>query len=222
MQNNTIKKELPIAILITVAFSVLLMDNLFNSQLENSFTRSDGIVILLFFLVFIYYLINMARKKEEGNEEEKYMPMFKSVAFTVGGIFAIILGSNLVVDSASYLAGAIGISEKMISLTIIALGTSLPELVTSVIATKKGEYDIAIGNVVGSNIFNLGVVIGIPVMLFGGIQQISFNYIDIVVMILSALMLFLFSLKDRKISKKEGIVFLALFLIYYGYVIYAG
>ena len=222
VQNNTIKKELPIAILITVAFSVLLMDNLFNSQLENSFTRSDGIVILLFFLVFIYYLINMARKKEEGNEEEKYMPMFKSVAFTVGGIFAIILGSNLVVDSASYLAGAIGISEKMISLTIIALGTSLPELVTSVIATKKGEYDIAIGNVVGSNIFNLGVVIGIPVMLFGGIQQISFNYIDIVVMILSALMLFLFSLKDRKISKKEGIVFLALFLIYYGYVIYAG
>jgi cation:H+ antiporter len=107
----------------------------------------------------------------------------------------------------------------MISLTIVALGTSLPELVTSVTATKKGEYDIAIGNVVGSNIFNIGIVIGIPVALLGGISSISFSYIDIAVMIFSALLLFLFSLNDHKLSKKEGIIFLIAFVIYYSYVI---
>lgn len=223
VKNDTVKKELPIALLITIAFSVLLMDNLFDVNATNAFTRNDGIVIFLFFLVFIYYLVNMARKKEVVEDEEtKYMSIPKALLFTAGGIVAIVLGSNFVVDSASYLAKAIGISEKMISLTIIALGTSLPELVTSVVATKKGEYDIAIGNVVGSNIFNLGIVIGIPVMLLGGIPQASFNYIDIAVMILSALLLFLFSLKDKKISKKEGIIFLLVFLVYYGYVIYMG
>ena len=107
----------------------------------------------------------------------------------------------------------------MISLTIVALGTSLPELVTSVTATKKGEYDIAIGNVVGSNIFNLGVVIGIPIALLGGINNINFSYIDITIMIISALLLFLFSFNDHKISKKEGIIFLITFVIYYSYVI---
>ena len=108
----------------------------------------------------------------------------------------------------------------MISLTIVALGTSLPELVTSVTATKKGEYDIAIGNVVGSNIFNIGVVIGIPITLFGGIASINFSYIDIAVMIFSALLLFIFSFNDRKISKIEGITFLLTFIIYYSYVIF--
>ena len=108
------------------------------------------------------------------------------------------------------------------ALTIIALGTSLPELVTSVTATRKGEYDIAIGNVVGSNIFNIGMVIGIPIAVLGGIQQISINYIDLITMIISAFLLFIFSLNDRKISKYEGTVFLILFVTYYSYVIYRG
>ena len=115
-----------------------------------------------------------------------------------------------------------GISERLISLTIIALGTSLPELVTSLTATKKGEYDIAIGNVVGSNIFNLGMVIGIPISIFGGISKITFNYIDLIVMIGSALLLFIFLFKDRKITRKEGLIFLLVFVIYYSYVIYQG
>ncbi len=108
----------------------------------------------------------------------------------------------------------------MISLTIIALGTSLPELVTSVMATKKGEYDIAIGNVVGSNIFNIGIVVGIPVAIFGGINKISFNYIDLIIMIVATVFLFIFSRNDYKISKKEGIVFIILFIAYYSYVIF--
>ena len=220
VKNNTVKRELPITLLFTTLFIVLLSDNLLGSG-DNSFTRSDGIVLLLFFLVFIYYLISMARNKI-GNDEEKYMPIFKSIIYTVLGIVAIVLGSNMVVDSATKLATIIGVSEKLISLTIIALGTSLPELVTSITATRKGEYDLAIGNVVGSNIFNLGIVIGLPVSLFGGISNISFNYIDLIVMFLSVFLLFIFSLSNKKISKKEGIIFLILFVIYYSYVIFMG
>ena len=222
VKDNTVKKELPITLLMTAIFTVLLSDKLFDKGFNNTFTRSDGIVIILFFLVFVYYLIKMARNKIDKKQDEKYMSMKKAILFTILGIGGIIIGSNLVVENASAIARTIGISERMVALTIIALGTSLPELVTSVTATRKGEYDIAIGNVVGSNIFNIGMVIGIPIALFGGIQQISINYIDLTAMIASALLLFIFSYNDRKISKYEGSIFLIMFLVYYGYVIYRG
>ena len=221
VKNNTVKKELPTTILITTLFIVLLSDSLFD-RVASTFTRSDGIVLLLFFLVFIYYLVGMVKNKVEEDSKENYMPLMKAFAYTIFGIVAIILGSNLVVHNASSLASLIGVSQKMISLTIIALGTSLPELVTSITATKKGEYDIAIGNVVGSNLFNLGVVIGLPVALLGGISKINFNYIDLIVMLVSAILLFFFSVNDRKISKKEGFILLTLFVVYYGYVIFVG
>lgn len=221
VKNNTVKKELPITMLITTLFAVLLSDSLFDKGVVNSFTRCDGVVLLLFFLVFIYYLIGMTRNKIDDNQEEsEVMPIGKAALFTILGIAGIVLGSNFVVDSASDLAAAIGVSERLISLTIIALGTSLPELVTSITATRKGEYDIAIGNVVGSNIFNIGMVIGVPVAIFGGIGVITFSFIDLIVMLLSAILLFVFSFKDYKISKKDGIVFLVLFVIYYAYVIF--
>ena len=161
----------------------------------------------------------MMRNKIEDEEDTNLPSLKKSIVLTLLGLIGIVLGSNFVVDSASGLAKIIGISERMISLTIVAIGTSLPELVTSVTATKKGEYDIAIGNVVGSNIFNIGVVIGIPIALIGGIVSINFSYIDITIMIVSALLLFLFSLNDHKISKKEGTIFLIIFVIDYSYVI---
>lgn len=222
VKDNTVKKELPITLLMTAIFVVLLSDKLFDKGFSNTFTRSDGIVILLFFLVFVYYLIKMARNKIDNSQDEKYMSMKKAILFTILGIVGIVIGSNLVVENASAIARTIGISESMVALTIIALGTSLPELVTSVTATRKGEYDIAIGNVVGSNIFNIGMVIGIPIALFGGIQQISINYIDLITMIVSAFLLFVFSYNDRKISKYEGSIFLIMFVVYYGYVIYRG
>ena len=221
VKNNTVKKELPTTILITTLFIVLLSDSLFD-HVASTFTRSDGIVLLLFFLVFIYYLVGMAKNKVEEDSKENYMPLMKAFAYTIFGIVAIILGSNLVVHNASSLASLIGVSQKMISLTIIALGTSLPELVTSITATKKEEYDIAIGNVVGSNLFNLGVLIGLPVALLGGISKINFNYIDLIVMLVSAILLFFFSVNDRRISKKEGFILLTLFVVYYGYVILMG
>ena len=220
VKNNTVKKELPITMLITTLFAVLLSDHIFDNNVVNCFTRGDGIVLLLFFSVFLYYLISMSRKKIDVDQDEKpAMSLSKSFIWTIGGIAAIVLGSNAVVDSATYLAKAMGVSERLISLTIIALGTSLPELVTSITATRKGEYDIAIGNVVGSNVFNIGIVIGLPVAILGGIEKIAFSYIDLIVMIASAILLFIFSLKDNKISKKEGLVFLLIFVVYYTYVI---
>jgi cation:H+ antiporter len=161
-------------------------------------------------------------RKNEQMEEKELMPLWKSLLYTIIGILMITFGSNLVVDNASNIAKTLGVTEKMIGLTIIALGTSLPELVTSITAAKKGESDLAIGNIVGSNIFNIGIVMGIPVAIFGGIKTINFNEIDLLVMLVSSLLLFLFLIKDKKITRNEGIVFLIIFIIYYSYVIISG
>ena len=220
VKNNTVKKELPITLLMSTLLFTLLSDNLFDSKITNMFTRGDGFVLLLFFLVFIYYLISLMRNKTEEVNEEKLMKLPKAILLTVLGITGIVLGSNYVVDSASHIAEMLGVSQRMIGLTIIAMGTSLPELVTSVIATKKGEYDIAIGNVVGSNIFNFGVVIGLPVLLFGSIPNITYNLVDLMMMLASAALLFIFSYNDYKIKKNEGIIFIIMFVLYYSYVIF--
>ncbi len=215
VKNNTVKKELPITLLLTSLLIVLMSDQFINHQ-ENILTRGDGITLLLFFLVFIYYLISMMRNKtNEIEEDETIYPLWKSILYTIGGIIAIIVSSNLVVNSATSIASKIGVSERIIGLTIIALGTSLPELVTSVVATKKGEYDIAIGNVVGSNIFNIGIVLGIPIALFGKIPVGTFSVIDLGFLFASAFVLFAFSANDYKIRKYEGICLLLMFLIYY-------
>ena len=220
VKNNTVRKELPILLMLTIAFAVLISDHFFSFDMSNSFSRGDGVILILFFGVFLYYLISMTRKKVDDDLEETYPSLKKSFFLTVIGLLGIVFGSNFVVDGASELAKVIGISERMISLTIVALGTSLPELVTSVMATRKGEFDIAIGNVVGSNIFNIGMVLGVPVALFGGITNISFSNIDLLVMILSAFLLFLFAFNDHKISRKEGTLFLVLFVVYYLYVVF--
>lgn len=216
VKNATVKKELPITLLLTTLLIVLMSDKLLSNQ-ENLIDRGDGITILLVFLVFIYYLISMMRNKVDKTEDEseKVYGIFKSIAYTVVGIIAIVLGSNFVVNSATNIAEELGVSERIIGLTIIALGTSLPELVTSMVATKKGEYDIAIGNVVGSNIFNIGVVLGIPISIFGSINVGTFSYIDLIFFFLAAFMLFVFSANDYKIRKIEGLMLLFMFLVYY-------
>ncbi len=219
VKNNTVKKELPIVLLLTMLLIVLISDNLFSLG-NNMFTRQDGIIILLFFTVFIYYLISMIRNKVDKNEEKPKFGLVKSIILSIFGIVGIVLGSNLVVKNASSIASILGISQRMISLTIVAFGTSLPELVTSVMAVKKGEYDIAIGNVVGSNIFNIGIVLALPVALFGGINHIVFNYVDLIMLLFSAVLLFVFSFRDRKINKYEGVAMLLLFTVYYSYVIF--
>ena len=123
-------------------------------------------------------------------------------------------------DSASKIASILGVSERMISLTVVALGTSLPELVTSIVSAKKGEQDLLIGNIVGSNIFNIGIVLALPVALFGGISGIGFSYIDLIMLMISAFMLFIVSKNDKVINKIEGIIMIITFIVYYSYVIF--
>ena len=221
VKDNTVKKEIPLTILFSVLLTVLSFDNIFDKNIANVITRTDGIVILLFFIVFIYYLASIAKNNNEGNEEAPYK-IGKSLLFVLIGLVGIVAGSNLVVDNASAIAKALNVSEKMISLTIVALGTSLPELVTSVQAARKHENDIAIGNIIGSNIFNIGIVIGLPCALIGNINVGTFNYIDMFTMIGAAILLFLLTFKKRKLDKGEGLIMLLIFIVYYGYVIIGG
>ena len=173
-------------------------------------------------MIFIYYLLNLSFKEKNDEMYENKMPLFKSLIIMIVGIIMIILGSNLVVDSACNIASYMGVSKKLISLTIVALGTSLPELVTSLIATIKNENEIAVGNIVGSNIFNIGIVIGVPTILFGTIRNIKIDYVDIIVLLLSVYLLYIFSFYNRKLSRKEGIIFIIIFIVYYSLVILGG
>lgn len=220
VKSNTVRKEIPIVILMSSLLFILIKDDLFVSSVINEISRNDGIVILLFFTIFVYYLISIVRNKHDNDADE--MAKFgitKSILFTVLGIVCIVMGSNVVVDSASAIATILGVSERMVSLTVVAFGTSLPELVTSIVSIKKGEQEILVGNIVGSNMFNIGMVLGIPVTLFGSVPAVGFSIIDLIVMLVSALLLFLFSFKNYKINKFGGIVMLIIFVIYYSYVI---
>ena len=221
VKTATVRKEIPVLVLMTLGFAAVLSDKLFGLS-ENLFTRQDGVILLLFFGIFIYYLFGMLNRKSNMVEEEdegEPVNLAKSIAMIVFGLLAVVLGSDLVVRGASDIAANFGVSERLISLTIVALGTSLPELVTSVIATKKGEYDIAIGNIVGSNIFNIRIVAGLPVAIFGGVAGGAFSIVDVVALVISPIVLFIFAKNDQKISFKEGLAFLVLFVVYYGYVI---
>ncbi|MFV0249783.1 MAG: calcium/sodium antiporter [Bacilli bacterium] len=219
VRNSTVRKELPITLLLSSLLIILFIDNLFDKTAINQISRSDGLVLLLFFTVFIYYLFSIVRNKSNDQKEPAAYNIPKSILLTILGLIGIVIGSTLVVDGASFIANYLGVSQRMISLTIVALGTSLPELVTSVMAAKKGELDIAIGNIVGSNIFNLGVVLGMPVALFGSVIPTSFSYLDLIMLLISTIMLFMFSYTKRTISKNEGIIMLITFVIYYSIVI---
>lgn len=218
VKSNTVKKEIPIVMLISGLLFFLAKDNLFVSSV-NEITRNDGFIILLFFTIFIYYLISIMRNKTDEDSNEAPLSMFKSILFTIFGIACIVIGSNVVVDSASKIATILGVSQRMIALTVVAFGTSLPELVTSIVSVRKGEQEILVGNIVGSNIFNIGIVTGVPVALFGGIPAVGFSMIDLIAMIVAAILLFVFSFKDRRIDKFEGIIMLIIFIVYYTFVI---
>lgn len=223
VKNNTVKKEIPFTFLISLALVTLLLDKPINGDTVNQITRSDGIIIVLFFSVFIYYLISVMRNKVDNNVDEENGPKYKmgkSIIFTILGIIAIIIGSDLVVDSASKIAEIMGVSQRLISLTIVAIGTSLPELVTSIVATRKKEQDLVIGNIIGSNVFNICVVLGLPVAIFGGITAVGFTYLDMFMLVASALILFIFAHNDKTITKWESVFMLLCFIVYYSYVIF--
>ncbi len=216
IRKDTIRKEIPICILISSLLVVLFLDSQLNSAEINQITRSDGIAILLFFAIFLYYLISMALHSKDKNKREKpKWKLGKSLFFTLLGLAGIVFGSNFVVDSATFLAGAIGISERVIALSVIALGTSLPELVTTVVASRKGENELALGNILGSNIFNICIVLGVPVAIFGSVTPESFAVLDLVALVGSATLLFVFSVTNHKINRFEGAMMLTIFAAYY-------
>lgn len=213
---NTVHKELPLCMLISTLLAVLVLDSFLNGG-EDQFTRSDAIVVILFFLVFLYYLITLAKQSRENkeNEQAKYK-LWKSLLFVLLGLAGIVLGSEMVVRNATAIAEAIGWSERLIALTVVAFGTSLPELVTTIVASRKGEQDLAIGNIIGSNIFNICIVLGVPVAIFGAISVAGFRVLDIIMLVASAAMLFVFAFTKRKLGRAEGIIMLVTFVLYYG------
>lgn len=226
VNKETIRKEIPILLLISTALVVLFLDSSINqSAVMNAITRNDAIICLLFFAIFLYYLIAMAFRNREAKQVKKEKPKYKmglACLMTVIGLAGLIGGSQLVVNNATEIAHAVGVSDRIIALTIIALGTSLPELATTIIAARKKETDLIVGNIIGSNIFNICIVMGLPVAIFGTITPESFQMVDIVMLVLSALLLFIMTRRDEKVTRREGALMLLVFLVYYGYIVYEG
>lgn len=222
VQKDTVSKELPLLLLISTALIVLILDVNLGGAMINTFSRADAIICLLFFAIFIYYLVALARKnkKELKKVDPPKYKLGKSFFFVILGLACIVGGSQLVVNSASFIAGAIGISERIISLTVIALGTSLPELVTTITAARRGESDLLVGNIVGSNIFNICIVLALPVAIAGGITPNNFQTIDLIMLIFSTILVCLLARRDHKISRFDGVLMLVIFTIYYGFIIY--
>ena len=190
----------------------------------------DGIVFLVIFVGFIVVLIKSAmdaRKRGEISEKEREMneemsemkeqPVWKSIIYIVGGAIAIKYGGDWVVDSASTIATSFGISATLVGLTICSVGTSLPELVTSIVAARKNELDMAVGNVVGSNVFNILMVLGVAATI-SPITFLMENVIDIIVLLVFSLITWVFCMTKKEIGKKEGIIMLVLYAIYLVYI----
>ena len=223
IKNNTIKKELPILSIVTVGLIVLILDKFFVASRLNSLNRTDGIILLLLFIIFVYYIINIIRKHRfEGKRGIIKYPIKRAWIYLILSIIVITISSDLIVDNASIIANNFGISEKVITLVVIVIGTSFPELVMTVTAAKKNEFEIAIGNIIGTNIFNICVVLGLPISIIGNLKIVDFNGIDLIFLFLSSFLLFLFARSEKKISKKEGLFMISVFLIYYIYALFIG
>ena len=220
VKSSTVRKEIPIVMLMSFLLFFLAKDDLFVSGINNIITRNEGFVIILFFLIFIYYLISVVKnKKDEDSEELAKYGIGKSFVFTILGIVCIVMGSNVVVDSASNIASIMGVSDRMIALTVVAFGTSLPELVTSIVSSLKKEQDILVGNIIGSNIFNICIVLGLPVAIFGNLIPSSFQMIDLITLIIVAVILYLIpKLNNYKFNKLSGVLLLTIYIVYYSLV----
>ena len=222
IEKNTLLKEFPFSIICAGLLVVL-------GFLGMSLGRVDGIIFLAIFMVYLLWMIRSAKQarnagdkleeeEEEFVEEEiKILPMWKCLIFIIGGMIAIKFGGDFVVDGASAIAAGFGLSQTLIGLTIVALGTSLPELVTSIVAARKDEVDMALGNVIGSNIFNILLILGVA----AAISPITFlmeNIIDIVILIVMSLVVWIFAWTSKEINRKEGIAMLLMYAVYMVYI----
>jgi cation:H+ antiporter len=219
IQENTTYKEIPFSLLAAIVVFILANDQLinFNHQAKNLIERNDGMILLCFFIIFLYYVFSISKDnlilEPELSEKEIKLPI--AILYIFLGLVGLIVGGDWVVDGAIQIARLIGISESFIGLSIVAVGTSLPELVTSVIAAYKKNSDIAVGNVVGSNIFNIFFILGISAL----INPLNFkkeNILDLNVTIFSTLIVFilLFIGKKHTIQRNQGILLILFYLLY--------
>ena len=188
----------------------------------------DGVIFIGAFAGYIFYMIKIALKAskegkkieiEGGSDEDiKLISVPLSILFIVGGAAAIAIGGDVTVDAASRIASDLGMSQTLIGLTIVSIGTSLPELVTSIVAAKKNEVDMALGNAIGSNVFNILMVLGIASAI-SPLQLIGENVIDIIVLVVFSVVVWIFGATKKKISRTEGIVMICMYLCYSAYII---
>ena len=218
VEKGLFKKDYPLSILASVMLAVMAADKLFSGT-DNVLSRSDGIMLLLVFCIFLYSTISAglaARKNvssdiSDEDKEKIKKPFWQCILLTAAGIAGIVIGGDITVNAATGIALTFGMSETLVGLTIVAVGTSLPELVTSVIATKKGENDLALGNVVGSNIFNILFILGIS----GTINPIAITadvLADLLILIAVNIIVFLAIFKERKIRRPLGVIMLLMYI----------
>lgn len=207
IQRATVRRDIPIAIVASIMLTFMMLDD--------NISRIDALILFAAFIAFIW--ITLRNSNNDANEKdastEKVIPTWKSVLFIIFGLVGLVLGSNIFVDNASSLAHGWGISDAVIGLTIVAGGTSLPELATSAVAARKGDSGIAIGNVLGSNVFNILMILGLTGIISPmHIQNIT--YIDMAVMVISMALFWLFSFTKLRVERWEGCVLIACFLGY--------
>lgn len=216
-QKNTVWKEIPLSLLAAILLGVLVNDTLIDGGTFSGLTRIDGIVLLSFFLIFLYYTFGIAKVSGENSDLEiKQLSNLKSTIYIVGGLLGLIIGGKWIVDGAIKIAELFNVSQSLIGLTVVAIGTSLPELATSAVAAYKRQTDIAIGNIVGSNIFNIFWILGASAL----IRPLPFSRnsdLDIMITILASLILFIIMFVGKKhtIERWQGILMI---FIYIGYV----
>ena len=216
VKKDMLKRDFPFCIIITILLAVLLI-TLGNGQI--ALTRFDGIILLAVFVLFMIMSVKAGKNSSDEDENEtKEMSAPKFIALILIGIAGVILGGNLTVEGAKGIAEAIGLSETVIGLTVVAIGTSLPELVTSVVAARKNQNDIAVGNVIGSNIFNILFILGFSAVI-SDLTTDFYAIIDSCVLIGIMLLTYIISVIGKKINRSSGIVMILIYIAYTAYLL---
>ncbi|MEZ4956017.1 MAG: calcium/sodium antiporter [Saprospiraceae bacterium] len=217
ISTNTTWKEIPFSLLAVIVLALMANDLWLDPLAHGNFiSRTDGIILLCFLAIFIVYTFEISKFHPEGEEIVHVMSVGKSVVLTVVGIIGLFVGGKLLVDGATGLAQMAGISERIIGLTIVAIGTSLPELAAAVVAAKKGKTDMAVGNVIGSNILNVFLILGVTSAIHPMPFDPKLSNFDLGLVMLSTILLFVstFFYNPRQIGKREGVIFISLYIIY--------
>ena len=206
--SNILKRDMPVNILVTLILCLMFLDG--------TLGRVEGFLLLTGMVLYITCMIRSALRNREEGEVCKVLPLPKSILFMGGGLAAVIFGGDLVVDNACIIATNFGVSQNFIGLTIIAIGTSLPELVTSIVATRKGDSGLALGNAVGSNLFNILFILGMSAAI-SPLHVLGESVIDCVLLLCSGILLFVFARTKRSMSRVEGAVCVLLYVAYTAY-----